>query len=115
MRRLIALAGLMAVALMLLSQAPAMSQAYEEGEVDAWQALAETYYTEEGIANPNFYWDNAEKVASGELTARYAFRGIDIPPGIIVPDFTLNDFEGVSHSLSDYKGNFILLNNGSWY
>jgi hypothetical protein len=116
MRRLTALLSL-AVLLLLLANNSALSQNYEEGELLAWQAIAETYYTEEGLANENFFFEAPAKVAAGELDERWSYRTPNlVQPGMFVPDFTLLDMEGNPHSLSDYRGEkFVLLFNGSWY
>ncbi len=118
MRKVLTIAGLLALAMLFVSQGPAMSRNYEEGELASWQAIAETYYTDAGLADPNFFTDTAPGlVAAGELDERYGFRQPDVvQPGMFVPDFTLLDMEGVPHTLSEFRGNkFVLLFNGSWY
>jgi len=116
MRRLTALLSL-AVLLLLFAHNSALSQNYEEGELLAWQAIAETYYTEEGLANENFFFEAPAKVEAGELDARWSYSTPNmVQPGMLVPDFTLLDMDGNAHSLSDYVGEkFIVLFNGSWY
>jgi len=117
MRKVLTLMGLLALAMLFVSQGPAMSQVYEEGELAAWQAVAETYYTDEGLANENLYFESAARVESGELDERWAYSSPDlVKEGMIAPDFTLLDMEGVPHSLSDFRGEkFVFLINGSWY
>ncbi len=118
MRKVLTLAALVALAFMILGQSTVLSQNYEEGELDAWQALAEEYYTEAGLADPNFFTDTAPGlVAAGELDPRYGFRSPDVvQPGMIVPDFTQLTRDGVPVTLSQFRGEkFVLLINGSWY
>lgn len=39
-----------------------------------------------------------------------------IKPGMLAPDFTLLDINGVEYSLSQYLGNaFVIIETGSWY
>lgn len=118
MRKVLTMTALAALAFLLLGQSTVLSQNYEEGELDAWQAIAETYYTAEGLADENFFTDTAPGlVAAGELDERYGFRSPDVvQPGMFVPDFTLMTLGGVPVTLSQYRGEkFVLLINGSWY
>jgi len=115
MRKALTLTALVALAFLLLGQNTVLSQS--DGELSAWQAIAETYYTPEGLANENFFDTAPGRVASGELPERYGYSQPDlIQPGMLVPDFTLLTLDGEAVSLSDFRGEkFVFLINGSWY
>lgn len=107
MRRLFVVFGLVTLAI-LLSNLTMMSQQgytdtrFTQEQLNAWQAIAETYY-EPGVDANALLGNEYNKIA-------------DMKPGMIVPDFTLLDYEGNAHSLSDYVGKaFILFASGSWY
>lgn len=120
MRKLLAVLGLAALMLVLGNMTLMSQQGYTEGkftqdQLNAWQAIAETYYVA-GV-DENFILNAPPKVAAGELEARWSYAKPDlVQGGMIAPDFTQLDMEGVPHSLSEYRGKaFVILTNGSWY
>jgi len=109
MRRILAFAGLAALALLLTGQVDSQA-GFSQDQLDAWQAVAASYYAE-GVDENAMLGDPWEK------PAMWAFRDPNgIQPGMIVPDFTLMDLDFNPVSLSDYQGEaFVLVITGSWY
>ncbi len=73
-----------------------------QGDMDAWIANAQSFYVE-GVE---------ENALLGN-----AFNDFEaIKPGMLAPDFTLLDINGMEYSLSQYLGNsFVIVETGSWY
>jgi len=113
MRRLIVLAGLATLAFLLIGNGTMLSHTnYSQDQLDAWQAIAETYYTS-GV-NETEMVDNP--LAEGRPNM-WGFRDANaIQSGMIAPDFTLLDMDGQPVKLSDFIGEkFIILITGSWF
>ncbi len=94
------------------SQVLLSQQEYTQDQMDAWQAIAETYYVAD--VDENFLTDNP--LAEGRPNM-WGFRdSTAIQSGMAAPDFTLLDMDGEPVALSDYIGEkFIVLITGSWY
>jgi len=83
-----------------------------QAQMDAWQAVARTYY-EEGV-DENFLTDNP--LAEGRPNMWGFTNANAIQSGMTAPDFTLLDLDGQMVSLSDFIGEkFIVLVTGSWF
>jgi len=73
-----------------------------QGDMETWIANAQSFYVE-GV-DENALMGNAFN----------AFE--EIKPGMLGPDFTLLDLNGIEYSLSQYLGNsFVIVETGSWY
>ncbi len=110
MRKLLAVLGLATLALLLGNVALLSQQQFTQEQLDAWQAIAETYYTP-GVD---------ENYMLGDPTLLPNAWGFDNPnavvPGMIAPDFTLISFYGEPVSLSTFAGQkFVVMITGSWY
>lgn len=110
MRKLIAVLGLATLVLLLGNVALLSQQQFTQEQLDAWQAIAETYYTP-GVD---------EDFMLGDPTLLPNAWGYDKPdmvvPGMIAPDFTLMGFYGEVVSLSQFNGQkFVVMITGSWY
>jgi len=110
MRKLITLASLVLLAVVLMGMPTMSQQGFTQEQLDAWQAIAATFY-EEGID---------ENFMLGDPTLLPGSWGYSNPraiaPGMIAPDFTLITFEGEPFTLSDYIGEkFVVMVTGSWY
>ncbi len=109
MRRILAFAGLAAWVLLLAGQVDSQAD-FSQDQLDAWQAVAASYYAAD-------IDENAMLGNPWEKAPFWAFRDPGaIQPGMIVPDFTLMDLDFNPMSLSDYQGEaFVLVITGSWY
>jgi cytochrome oxidase Cu insertion factor (SCO1/SenC/PrrC family) len=110
MRKLVTLCSLVLLAVFLIGSPSLSQQGFTQEQLDAWQAVAATFY-EEGID---------ENFMLGDPTLLDGMWGYINPKaiglGMIAPDFTLINFEGEPFTLSDYIGEkFIVLVTGSWY
>lgn len=110
MRKLMTLASLVVLAVYLLGMPSLSQQGYTQEQLDAWQAIAATFY-EEGI-DENFMLGDPTL-----LDGQWGYTNPRaIAPGMIAPDFTLITFEGEPFTLSNVIGEkFIVLVTGSWY
>jgi hypothetical protein len=73
-----------------------------QGDMDTWIANAQSFY--------------AEGVDENALLGNQFNDFSAIMPGMLGPDFTLLDINGIEFSLSQYLGNsFVVLETGSWY
>lgn len=97
--------GLLLVSVTMMSQPPSErfdATRWTPEQLAAWQAKAETYY--EADVDENFLLGKDRNAIE------------DIKPGMYAPEFTLLDYDGNPHSLSDYVGKaFIVFATGSWY
>jgi len=109
MRHILVFAGLAALVLLLTGQVDSQA-GFSQDQLDAWQTIAASYYTD-GVD------ENAMLGNPWEKAPFWAFRDPGaIQAGMTVPDFTLMDLDFNPVSLSDYQGEaFVLVITGSWY
>jgi cytochrome oxidase Cu insertion factor (SCO1/SenC/PrrC family) len=113
MRKLTILVSLASLLFLVAGNQVLLSQQeYTQEQMDAWQAIAESYYVE-GV-DENFLTDNP--LAEGRPNM-WGFRDATaIQSGMNAPDFTLLDMDGQPVALTDFVGEkFIVLITGSWY
>lgn len=110
MRKLLAVCGLATLVLLLSNVALLSQQQVTQDQLNAFQAIAETYYTP-GV-DQNFLLNDPLQHEN-----QWAFSDPNlIQAGMIAPDFTLMSFFNEPYTLSQYLGQkFVVLITGSWY
>lgn len=110
MRKTIVLLCVALLVLLLSNNSPQAQTQFSQEQLNAWQAIAETYY-QEGVD---------ENYMLGQLADYPPMWGYSNPgliqPGMIAPDFMLYDLNNQPMTLSQFKGNaFVVHITGSWY